>query len=194
MRYSWLPEEGERSITKEEALARSSDYLQQDVAERLGSAPPRPLRFRLQVQLASRADRVKGRIDNPVRVWPAKPNRIVPAGGGAERPRFLTAGVLELTRLVEGPAAGHDALGFNPLNLTRGIKPSADEILNFRHDVYELASAERMRPVPRPGPVSEPVSRQPALAAPSTPAQRSSRPPRVVMNGRSARGRYDGSC
>jgi catalase len=152
VRYSWIPDEPERSITKEEALARPSDYLQQDVAERLGSAPLRPIRFRLQVQLASRADQMKGRVDDPVRVWPVRPNRMRPAGGAASRPRFLTAGVLELTRLVDGPATEHAALGFNPLNLTPGIAPSDDEILNFRHEVYELASTERMRPVPPPPP------------------------------------------
>jgi catalase len=152
VRYSWLPDDGERSIGKEEALGRPSDYLQQDVAQRLGSEPPRPIRFRLQVQLASRADEAKGHVVDPVRVWPVWPNRIFPAGLTTERPRFLTAGQLELTSLAEGPATRHEALGFNPLNLTRGIEASEDEILNFRHAVYELASAERLRPVPAPGP------------------------------------------
>jgi catalase len=152
VRYSWLPDDGERSIAKEEALERPPDYLQQDVAQRLGSEPPSPMRFRLQVQLAARADEAKGHVVDPVRVWPARPNRILPAGLTTERPRFLTAGLLELTRLAEGPATRHEAVGFNPLNLTRGIEASEDEILNFRHAVYELASAERLRPVPAPGP------------------------------------------
>ena len=138
VRYRWVPVEGTRSLTKDEALERPSDYLQQDVAQRLGSDPLRPIRFKLQVHVASRDDELKDRIVNPVKPWPER---------GA---RILTAGMLELTSPAEGPAHGHDAFGFSPLNLTAGIAPSGDEILAFRHDVYGLAAADRMRPVPKP--------------------------------------------
>jgi catalase len=131
VRYSWIPVEGGQSISKDEALKRPADYLQQDVAQRLGSDPVGPLRFRLQVQVASREDEVSGRVIDPVQIWPA------PA-------RVLTVGQVELTRLVDGPATRREALGFNPLNLTKGIQPSGDEILKFRHAVYDMAAKDRV--------------------------------------------------
>lgn len=143
VRYSWIPEEGERTIDKRPARRRPSDYLQQDLGERLDVSRPRPIRFRLDVQLASKEDQDKGRIHDPMKEWPDTSGEIVVAGEGTRRPRFLTAGVLELTRLVEGPGTRDGAFGFDPLNLTNGIEASADEILRFRHEVYPLAAEDR---------------------------------------------------
>jgi catalase len=153
VRYSWIPVEGQRAISKREAKRRARDFLQQDLDERLGRTPRRPIRFRLEVQLASADDKDKGRVEDPTRVWPTKPARIVPASKDENhgppvskdgmRARFLTVGVLELTDLVEGPATGDRALGFDPLHLTEGIESSGDRILEFRPQVYELAARER---------------------------------------------------
>ena len=51
VRYSWLPEEGEATITSDEAKSRPPDYLQRDLAERLNDG--RPIRFTLELQLAA---------------------------------------------------------------------------------------------------------------------------------------------
>lgn len=141
VRYSWFPGEGELTMEKGEARALPSDYLLQDLEERLGSSSPSPIRFRLEVQLASREDQAKGRVENPMKRWPTSPEEIVPALQVDPRPRFLVAGTLELTHMVPGIGATD---GFNPLSLTIGIEPSDDPVLGFRQPVYELAAAERL--------------------------------------------------
>ena len=140
VRYSWLPEEGELTLGKAAAKALPSDYLLQDLEERLGPPSPTPIRFRLEVQLASREDEAKHRIENPMKRWPASPPRAVPALQVGARHRFLVAGVLELTHLVPGIG---ETQGFNPLNLTAGIEPSDDPVLRFRQPAYERAATER---------------------------------------------------
>jgi catalase len=155
VRYSWIPVEGEQTLDKQVARTRASDFLHQDLYERLGKA--QPIRFWLDVQLASREDR--DRVDDPTKVWPTTPERIVPASPGGKGPplgedgrrrRVVRAGELTLTEVVEGPAVGDDPFGFGPLNLTDGIGPSEDEILVFRPTVYKLAASDRLGAPERP--------------------------------------------
>jgi catalase len=121
VRYSWLPEQGELNLSKEEAATRPPDYLQKDLLDRLGRTPARPFRMQLAVEFADEKDRVD---------WPA-----VPWDG-----ELVTVGELEVTGLYE--ADGQEPLVFDPTRTTPGIDLSDDRILRFRRGVYEL-SAER---------------------------------------------------
>jgi catalase len=154
VRYSWIPVEGERFITKQAAGELPSDFLHQNLNKRLGEEPLQPISFRLDVQLASNKD---SRVEDPTKAWPTRPERIVPAwpsgngpplGEDGKRLRSLQAGELKLTEVVEGPAVGDDPFGFGPLNLTDGITASEDQILLFRPGVYELAARDRLVGVP----------------------------------------------
>jgi catalase len=149
VRYSWMPEDGQKSLKASAAKKLPPDFLQRDLYDRLGRKPPRPIRFWLEVQIASQEDLKEKRVDDPTSVWPKEPARIVPAlqeRKPGEEPmdvaRFVTVGVLELTGLMTEAPPG-DVPSFDPMNLTDGIDPSDDEILHFRHDVYELAASER---------------------------------------------------
>jgi catalase len=144
-----MPEDGQKSLYPLTAKKLAADFLQRDLYDRLGRTPPRPVRFWLEVQVASQEDLDQGRVDDPTSVWPKEPTRIVPAlqeKKSNEKPmdvaRFVTVGVLELTGLMTEPPPG-GAPSFDPMNLTDGIAASGDEILHFRHDVYELAACER---------------------------------------------------
>jgi catalase len=145
VRYSWMPEDGQKSLKLRAAKKLPPDFLQRDLYDRLGRKPPRPIRFWLEVQVASEEDLQERRVDDPTSVWPKEPTRIVPAlqeGKPTDEARFVTVGVLELTGLMTEPPPG-DTPSFNPMNLTDGIDPSGDEILHFRHDLYDLAACER---------------------------------------------------
>jgi catalase len=146
VRYSWLPEEGQVSISQYAASHRAPDYLQRDLYERLGRTPARPVRFQLNVQLASQEDLNKKRVTDPTAVWPRRPKRIVPALADTKHKRFFTAGVLELTHLEEGLRGPPDELFFNPTHVPDGIEPSGDKILHFRPHVYRLSFQNRTRP------------------------------------------------
>ena len=118
VRYGWLPDAGQASISSREAKRRGPDYLQQELAERLEREP---VRFMLQLELAAADERV----DDPTAVW--KPRRTV------------IAGVLELTGLENGG----DELVFDPMRLTEGIGPSDDPVLRFRPAAYEISARRR---------------------------------------------------
>jgi catalase len=115
------------------------DFLQQELRERLGRAPSRPVKFLLELQLASVEDLEAGRVSDPTAVWPGEREKIVTAGAGDRRNRYVTAGVLELKGLWEGPPRGRGLTAFNPLPDVDGIEPSDDSLLRFRRSVYELS-------------------------------------------------------
>ena len=130
VRYSWLPEEGEATITSDEAKSRPPDYLQRDLAERLNDG--RPIRFTLELQLAAAADPV----DDPRLPWPEDRERVI-------------AGTLELTALDTRRERDGDVLVFDPTRVPDGIELTDDPILRFRPKAYSV-SVERRAGVPAP--------------------------------------------
>jgi catalase len=124
VRYSWLPEEGEATISIEEAKARPPDYLQRDLAERLTGG--RPIRFTLELQLAADNDP----LDDPRISWPDERQRVV-------------AGTLELTALDTRRERDGDVLVFDPTRVTSGIELTEDQILRFRPKAYSVSVERR---------------------------------------------------
>jgi catalase len=128
VRYSWIPEEGEATLSTEEAKSRPPDYLQQDVAERFTGG--RPIRFALELQLAAEGDP----LDDPRIAWPESREQVV-------------AGTLELTALDTRRERDGDVLVFDPTRVTDGIELTDDPILRFRPKAYSV-SVERRSGLP----------------------------------------------
>jgi catalase len=124
VRYRWLPDAGESSLSNEEARSRGADYLQDDLRERLAKEP---IRFALELQIAGPGDKV----DDPTAVWPDSRDT-------------LNAGTLELTGLETGRETGDDVLVFDPNRLTDGIEASEDPILKFRSPAYSVSVERRI--------------------------------------------------
>jgi catalase len=124
VRYRWLPELGEQSLSSEEARARGRDYLQEDLRERLANGP---IRFSVEVVIAAGGDKV----DDPTSVWPE-----------AEREK-VTVGTLELTGLDTGREKEGDVLVFDPNRVIDGIETSEDPILKFRAPAYSVSVERR---------------------------------------------------
>ena len=129
VRYSWLPEAGQATLSGGDAKRRGRDYLSEEIGKRLEREP---VRFTLQLQLAADSDP----IDDPTAVWP-------------EERRTAQAGTLELTGLEEGREQRDDILVFDPTRVTDGIELSNDPILSFRSRAYSV-SIELRSGVPRP--------------------------------------------
>lgn len=123
VRYSWLPEAGEATISGAEAKAAGADYLQEEIVERLAREP---VRFRLRVQLAEEGDPTA----DPTAVWP-------------EQRETVEVGTLELTELETGRDTGGDILVFDPTRVTDGIELSDDPIPRFRSRAYSVSIEER---------------------------------------------------
>jgi catalase len=122
VRYTWLPESGEETISPAEGKERGRDYLQDEMRERLARGPAR---FTLQLQLAAPDDPT----DDPTSNWP-------------DDRETLTAGTLELTEVIPSPEEKGEIVVFDPVHVTDGIELSDDPILRYRPRAYSV-SAER---------------------------------------------------
>jgi catalase len=130
VRYSWLPEEGESTITPDDARGRPPDYLQQDLRDRFAAGGR--VRFDLVVQLARDGDP----LDDPRLAWPDDREQVV-------------VGKIELTGLETRRETNGDVLVFDPTRVTDGIELTDDPILRFRPKAYSV-SVERRSGVPAP--------------------------------------------
>jgi catalase len=122
VRYTWIPEAGEETISQSEAKNLGADYLQEEMRERLASGPAR---FNLQLQLAAEGDPT----DDPRKNWP-------------DDRETVTAGTLDITELDPSAETGGELIVFDPVRVTDGIELSDDPILNYRPRAYSV-SAER---------------------------------------------------
>jgi catalase len=123
VRYTWLPEGGEKNLSGKEAKARGADYLFDDLAKRLADGS---VRFTLEVQVAGDGDEV----DDPTARWPAERKRI-------------SAGTLELTGPDTEREQGDDVLVFDPTREVDGIELSGDPILRYRRAAYAESIVRR---------------------------------------------------
>jgi catalase len=124
VRYQWVPEAGIAELSDEESMARESDFLQADLAERLAAGPAA---FTLRLQLAAEDDA----IDDPTVAWPD--DRVT-----------VDAGRLELTRIATGEReAGDDVLVFDPTRVVDGVELSGDPILHARRGAYAVSVLRR---------------------------------------------------
>jgi catalase len=120
VRYSWLPQAGERSVGAREARSLGPNYLQDEISERVVREP---VRFTLQAQVAADGDPV----DDATRPWPS----------GRET---VELGTLTLDR----PGGGERApLIFDPTRVADGIQISDDPLLRFRHAAYGVSFERR---------------------------------------------------
>jgi len=122
VRYMWVPEAEEPEISRAEAKRRGSDYLQEDIVQRLAQGP---VRFSLAVQIAGDGDDPHDATSK----W-------------AQNGEPVTVGTLEIAaHSPEGPPGGEPFV-FDPMRLTDGIEPSDDPILLYRPAAYS-ESVER---------------------------------------------------
>ena len=126
VRYRFEPEDGERTLSEEEAKSRGRDYLQEEVLARDSTA------LRMLVILAAEDDPV----DDPTVAWPEDRERV-------------EVGRLELTGPETEREQGGDILVFDPTRVTDGIELSDDQILRFRPRAYS-ASVTRRSGAPAP--------------------------------------------
>jgi catalase len=124
VRYQVLPQAPFTSIAPWAARRRGPDYLQEELRDRLATAP---IVFTLVVQIAIPGDP----INDPSAAWP-KLRRTVPVG------RY------EMTELETGRETDGDVLVFDPTRVTEGIELSDDPVLRFRHAAYSESVARRM--------------------------------------------------
>jgi catalase len=122
-RYSWEPEAGVEYLSDEQREAAGRDYLQDEIRARLAEGIAR---FTLEFTLAAEGDP----LDDPTVEWEG------------ER-EVVELGELEVLELVEEPETPDTPLVMDPMRLTDGIEPSADQILAARPKAYAVSIERR---------------------------------------------------
>ena len=122
VRYRFEPEEGERTLSGDDAKARGRDYLRDEILARGESA------FRLLVIVAEEGDPVH---DATV-AWPEERTKV-------EVGRLVLTGP-ETERERDG-----DILVFDPTRMVDGIELSDDPILHFRPRAYSVSVERRTK-------------------------------------------------
>jgi len=124
VRYRWTPEEGAAVHPEGETPDLSDDYLQEELAARLGAG--RPARFTLSVALAQEGDP----IEDPTLAWPEERERVDIAR-------------LEVTGIATDRERDGDVLVFDPTRVSDGIELSEDRILHARSPAYSESVKRR---------------------------------------------------
>ena len=123
IRFSFRPRAGEAGLSEDEASERSSDYLQEEIRDRLARSP---VEFELEVAIAQDGDDP----DDPTEPWPDDRERVV-------------VGTLRIEELDQTRERDGDVLVFDPTRVTDGIELSADPILHVRPDAYAVSVERR---------------------------------------------------
>lgn len=122
IRYQFIPEEGERFLTKEELSKAGPNYLNEEIKSHLNS---KSITFKLYTQVAEKGDI----IDNPSIAWPDTRKRIL-------------LGTLSIKKVTANTLQEDQKLSFIPNHLTNGIEV-ADPMLEDRSKAYPISVKER---------------------------------------------------
>ncbi len=122
VRYTWIPQAGEATISGGEAKKLGSEYLAEEMQSRLADGPAR---FDLQVQIAQPGDKTS----DPRHHWPDDRETAV-------------VGMLELTE-IDDSAESDGIVVFDPMRLTDGIEASDDRVLAYRPRAYDVSATRR---------------------------------------------------
>ncbi|MBO9708901.1 MAG: catalase family peroxidase [Caulobacter sp.] len=122
VRYRFVPRAGERYLTPEARKAKSGDYLQTEIVERLKQGP---VVFDWYAQVAAAGDK----IDDPSVAWP-------------DSRRMVKLGEITLNRLPDDPEAAQKTLLFLPGQAHPGVE-AADPMLVMRNTAYPISLGQR---------------------------------------------------
>ena len=124
-RYTWEPEDGTEYLTDEQRDAAERNYLQDEIRQRLADGIAR---FTLEFTLANEGDP----LDDPTAEWEGEHE-------------VVELGELEVIKVVEDAETPGNPIVFDPMRLTDGIEPSADQILAARPHAYNVSIERRVQ-------------------------------------------------
>ncbi len=122
-RFRIDPVDGAEHLSAEDAAKQAPDFLIDELGSRLEQAPAA---FRLSAQMAEAGDP----IDDATKPWPGERKRI-------------DLGTITVTNLAADGEAQAKELLFMPTNLTDGIEPSDDPLIDARVEAYAVSFGRR---------------------------------------------------
>jgi catalase len=124
IRFRWRPEAEEEHIPDDDARAKGTNYLFDELRARLDDAP---IGFDLVLHLRPEG----ASLTDPTEVWP-------------EEPELVHAGRLEITEVVDDPEGGGHIEVFDPTRVGDGIELSDDLVLHARPRAYSVSAYRRL--------------------------------------------------
>jgi catalase len=125
-RWTFEPVAGRVGLTPEQRAALGTDFLQNELRERVGRAPAE---WRMVVQLPREGDPLL----SATAIWPADREQV-------------EVGLLRITAVAPAGQPGEcDPVMYNPVLLPAGIEPSEDPILLIRAPAYAVSLSRRLQ-------------------------------------------------
>jgi catalase len=124
-RYKFIPMDGEKKLSADEAKQKPENFLSEDLKKRL---PDNPVKYRMIVQLPNGDDAT----NDPSVVWP-------------EDRKTIELGTVTITSVDPHSDQMEKSLAFDPATLTDGIDFSDDSFPELRSKVYALSVARRQK-------------------------------------------------
>ena len=126
VRWTFEPVAGRVVLTPEQRAARGTDFLQDELRERVSRAPAE---WRMMVVLPREGDPLL----SATAIWPADREQV-------------EVGLLRITSVAPAGQPGEcDPMMFNPTLLPAGIEPSDDPMLNIRAPAYAVSLSRRLQ-------------------------------------------------
>ncbi len=122
IRYQFVPENGEQTLTPDEASKRGPMYLQEEITTRVAR---KAFRFKVYAQVADAGDKIA----DPSIAWPEARTKVL-------------LGTITITKLGANTPEQDKGLAFSPNNLLDGIT-TADPMLDFRSKAYPISVQHR---------------------------------------------------
>lgn len=124
VRWQFVPEKGTLGLTDEQMKSLPDNFLASELRTRVATSP---VTFDFKLQLAEADDL----LTDSTKVWPD--SRVV-----------VPAGKLVIDRVEPAEGGACDKITFNPLVLPKGIKASADPVLQARAAPYGVSLGRRL--------------------------------------------------
>ena len=124
VRWRFEPRDGVLFLGDDEMASLPKDFLAQRLTDRTRAGP---VQWDMIVTLAEPGDP----IDNPTIAWP-------------RTRREVNAGTLTLTKAGDDVVAVCDDINFDPNEVSAGVEPSPDPILEFRSPAYAVSFGRRL--------------------------------------------------
>jgi catalase len=125
VRFRAVPVEGVKHITPAEAAKQPPNFLFDEMRTRLATSP---VQYHLMAQLADPGDQTK----DPTQPWPA------------DR-KLVNLGTITITSVDPDSTTAEKSLLFLPGNLTDGIEPSDDPLIDARNQAYAVSYGRRIQ-------------------------------------------------
>jgi catalase len=124
-RFQILPVAGVEHLSPEDAGKQPPNFLMEELPARLAKGP---VAYRLLAQLAKPGDPT----NDATKPWP-------------EDRKTVEMGTITLTKAVADSATAEKALLFLPGNLTDGVDPSDDPLIDIRNQAYAVSFGRRQQ-------------------------------------------------